>query len=109
MLCVSSSQCPYYKSSSNSIGTSSKPTEFSLRVRPLRVFLQVVEKQCREQAFSLMCDGGGDLGSEHKDFAILVLLYDKSLAQVTTRFLDMAACDSATGEPMYLKIVDILE
>ena len=68
-----------------------------------------MKKQCREQAFSLMCDAGGELGSEYKDFAILVRLYDDSLTQVTTRFLDMAACDSATGEPMYRKIVDTLE
>ena len=69
----------------------------------------MVEKQCQEQAYALLCDGGSDLGAEHKDFALLVRVFDEDTLQVKTRFLDMLACDNATGEGMYNKIVASLK
>ena len=65
----------------------------------------MVEKQCQEQAYALLRDGGSDLGAEHKHFALLVRVFDEDTLQVKTRFLDMPACDSATGEGMSDKIL----
>ena len=36
-----------------------------------------------------------------KDFALLVGVYDEGAQQVNIRFLDMPACNNATGEGMY--------
>ena len=69
----------------------------------------MVEKQCAEQAYALLCDGGSDLGAQNKDFALLVRVYDEGAQQVKTRFLDMPACNNATGEGMYDTIIASLK
>ena len=56
----------------------------------------MVEKQCTEQAYALLCDGGSDLGAQN-NFALLVRVYDEGAQQRKTRFLDMPACNNATG------------
>ena len=66
--------------------------------------LSVVENQCQEQAYALLCDEGSDLGAEHNDFELLLRVFDNDTLQVKTRFLDMPAGDNATGEGMYNKI-----
>lgn len=62
-------------------------------------FAQPVIEQCRTGPFSIMCDEGNDKVS--KNFALLVRLWDETLGQPVTRFLDMPVCNISTAENLF--------
>ena len=67
-----------------------------------------VVKACREQPFTILCDGGNDK-FEKKCFGIMVRFWDEKLGKVVTRFLDAPICNIATGESLFNAMDGVLE
>ena len=65
-------------------------------------------KACKEQPFTIICDGGND-NFEKKYFGIMVRLWDDKLGKVITRFLDAPVCNIATRKTMFRALAVVLE
>ena len=65
-------------------------------------------KACKEQPFTIICDGGND-NFEKEYFGIMAILWDDKLGKVITRFLDAPVCNIATGETLFRALAVLLE
>lgn len=64
-----------------------------------------VSKICQTQPYALLCDESGNIKT-HKEFVISVRIYDKTLMQVGTKFLDI--CNMGTAENLYETLSSVL-
>ena len=65
-------------------------------------------KACKEQPFTIICDGGNDNFAK-KYFGVIVRLWDDKLGKVITRFLDAPACNIATGKTLFRALAVVRE
>lgn len=61
----------------------------------------VVTRMCQTGPFLLFFNGGGDQGVENKGFVILVRIFDETIQQIKTQFLDMPLCNEATSQNLF--------
>ena len=64
-----------------------------------------VFKACREESFTIHCDGG----NEKIYFGILVRFWDDQLDRIAIRFLDAPVVNIATGETLYQALHSTLQ